>query len=575
MTMNRVEKYARDVLNGKIKSGLSIRLSCERFLDDLQRENDDDFPYYFDVKEANKLIKFAECLTLAEGTDIKPLKLYPWQAFILGNLNGWRHKKDKNIRRFRESYTQVCRQQGKSMLNGVIATYYSNFSNYQYPQCYLTATKSDQAKIVFKEICKFLNADKELGELFKIKEWKSEIDCKVTKGTIRALGRDTSSIDGFRPYLGILDEYHAHPTDQMKKLLQDGQVKLEDCLLSCITTAGFNTNSPCYEHYKYCKSILEKTAINDKLFIFIAEMDKDDDIWDVNNWYKVAPCLQYDKTLLENMKTNSSMAKEKGGQELRNFMVKNLNMWLNGSLDNKYLDSQKFLDCGVNKDIEFLKDKNVIVGMDLSSGGDLTSISLEYKYINDDKETKYFIHQHSFIPKMRLQERIQTDKAPYDIWVDKGLITVTEGSNPYKTDYKYIISYLKELIDRYNIHIDYVAYDGHNASVFLSDLEEITDNLVEIKQSAKSLNDATCDFKLEVEAKNIEYNKNDELLIWSFNNAITTANSFGEIKLDKVSQKDRIDVCDAVICSHKMIFKSDVSIDINKHVNSWLDHMGW
>lgn len=576
MTMkNRTEKYANDVLSGKIKAGLSIKLTCERFLNDVEKSKDESYPYYFDIERANELIAFAECLTLVEGTESKQLKLYPWQGFILGNLNGWRLKENPKVRRFRESYVQVCRQQGKSMLNGVIATYYSNFTDYKYGQCYLTATKADQAKIVFKEICKFLKADKDLGDMFKIKEWKSEIECKNTSGFIRALGRDTASIDGFRPFLGILDEYHAHPTDQMKKLLQDGQIKLEDCLLSCITTAGFNINYPCYYHYLYCKSILENTTNNDKIFIFIAEMDKNDDIWDVNNWYKVAPCLQYDKTLLENMKTNAHMAKEKGGQELRNFMVKNLNCWLNGIGDNKYLNSQKFLECGTNKTLELLRGKTVTVGLDLSSGGDLTSLSLEHKYLNENNEVKYFIHQHSFIPKMRLLERVKTDKAPYDIWVNKGLITVTEGSNPYKTDYKYIISYLKELIERYNISIDCIAYDGHNASTFLSDLEEVTDNLLEIKQSAKSLNDATVDFKLEVDAGNIEYNKEDELLVWSFNNAITTANSFGEIKLDKISQKDRIDVCDAIICSHKAVFKNETSIDFNKHITSYLDKMGW
>lgn len=55
-----------------------------------------------------------------------------------------------------------------------------------------------------------INADADLLELFEIKDYKSEITAKITNATIRALGRDTKSIDGFRPYLGIVDEYHAH-----------------------------------------------------------------------------------------------------------------------------------------------------------------------------------------------------------------------------------------------------------------------------------------------------------------------------------------------------------------------------
>ena len=59
--------------------------------------------------------------------------------------------------------------------------------------------------------------------------------------------------------------------------------------------------------------------------------------------------------------------------------------------ENKYLDSEKFLKCGTDKTIELLRGKAVAVGLDLSSGGDLTSLAIEYKYLNENNETKYFI----------------------------------------------------------------------------------------------------------------------------------------------------------------------------------------
>lgn len=204
--IDRITQYANDILNGNIKSGQSIRSACQRFLDDVEKSKSDDYPYYFDIEEAYDLIDYAESLTIGEGIEQASLILYPWQTFVLGNLNGWRWKSNPKNRRYRESYIQVCRQQGKSMLNGVIASYYGNFTEYQYPQIYLTATKSAQARIVFKEIVKFVNSDSDLEKYFKIKDWKSEIDCKNTQGLIRALGRDTSSIDGFRPFLGVVDK---------------------------------------------------------------------------------------------------------------------------------------------------------------------------------------------------------------------------------------------------------------------------------------------------------------------------------------------------------------------------------
>lgn len=572
--MNRVEQYCNDVLNGKIIAGESVKLAVKRHLNDLEKSKDPDYPYFFDINAANDIINFAETLVLAEGLEQKKLKLYPFQAFILGSLLGWKHKSNPKNGRYRESFVMLSRQNGKSVLNAIIAAYRSNFLGYKYNQTYLAATSQMQARIVFKEITKFINSDPELASMFKIQDYKSEIQCLNTGGVIKTLSRETKSLDGLRPSTAILDEVHAYTSNQIYKLLSDGTVKLEDTLISAITTAGFNINGFCYEHYLYCKNVLNGTVENDKIFIFIAELDEKDDIWDYNNYYKCAPCAQYDKTLLENMKLNASIAKEKGGEELSNFLVKNLNKFLNGLLDSKYLQPEQILKCKSDKDISFLRDKNVVVGLDLSSGGDLTSLALEYKY-SDNGQTKYFIHQHSFLPKMRLQEHIQKDKAPYDIWVKKGLITLTEGVNPYKTDYKYIISYLKDLIKEYNIKIDCIDYDPHNSATFLSDLEEITDNLVEIKQSARSLNDATVDFKLEIEGGNVEFDKNDELLIWSLSNAITTSNSFGEIKLDKVSQNERIDVCDAIIDAHKMVFKQEVKIDLNKHITDYLNRLNW
>ncbi len=147
-------------------------------------------------------------------------------------------------------------------MNSIPALYYGNFDDYLYPQIYCTATKELQAKIVLKECYKFINADAELAGsktkkgLFTIQDYKSEIQCNQTRGIIKALGRDTGTIDGFRPFFGSIDEYHKHSTNQMYKLLTDGDVNMESCLVSIITTAGFDLNSPCKSEYDYGINIL-------------------------------------------------------------------------------------------------------------------------------------------------------------------------------------------------------------------------------------------------------------------------------------------------------------------------------
>lgn len=575
---DRATQYALDVVNGKIDRavGRLEYLACKRHLDDLERQGTDEFPYVWNLEKANRIIDFAESLTLAEGEEPRPLRLWGFQCFVFGNWNGWVHK-DTGYRRFRTSYMQVARQNGKSLGNAVPSLYYGNFDGYMYPQIYTVATKELQAKIVLKECYKFINADPELSGtktkkgLFTIRDWKSEIECNLTNGVIKALGRDTDSIDGFRPYFGSVDEYHKHKTNQMYKLLSDGTKKLKESLISVITTAGFDLNSPCKELYDYSVRLLEGVYIDETHFVFICQPDKDDDIWDERTWQKANPL--WTPETLENIRADARKAKEMGGEELRNFMTKDLNIWVEFT-DNQYIQPQHWKRCESDKTLEDFRGMSCVAGLDLSSGGDLTSLALVFPY-EVDGVRKYYVYSHSFIPKNRVAEHIRTDNAPYDIWIREGLLTATETLGGIKTDYKYIISHLKRLIEEYDLDVKAICYDPHNASAFLADLEELGIDSIEITQSARNLNDATVDFRLEVEAGNVEYDRRNQLLTWSVVNAKTVSNSFGEIKLDKDLQQKRIDPVDAVIDAWKVAMRQEMNVDINEITEEYLEMMGW
>lgn len=572
--MDRVTKFAKANVKNKKDFGEDARLAFKRHIDDLQRseKNDPTFPYRFDEAKAEDIIELANKLTIAEGEGNEQFTCAGFQEFILGSLFGWVHK-ETGKRRFTDSYVQVARQQGKSVLNAILGIKCCNFDNYNYGQIYCTATKADQARIVLKEIIKFINADNDLKELFDIKDYKSEITGKITSTVIRALGRDTHTIDGFRPYLGIVDEYHAHKDNQMYKLLKGGTRKLKQSLISVITTAGFNLNAPCYDLYKYCRRVLRGIDVNERQFIYIAQMDEKDDIWDPANWIKCCPLTGKDPELVAAMQEDARKAQSMGGAELRDFLTKALNIWVTNA-ETAFLDLAEWEKCGSERDLRDFIGKQVIVGLDLSSGGDLTSYCLEFPY--EDEETgdrRYFLHSQSFIPRHRLQEHMDLeDNAPYVIWQKQGLLTVTTAAGGIKTDYKAILSSLHDIVDKYQLDVMAIGYDPHNASAFLLDLEDFGCDLIEIKQSARSLNDATVDFQLEVKAHNMEYNKGNVLLTRSMNDAIISEpNSFGEIKIDKMLQKNRIDPCDAAICAHKIAMGADLeTVDINDAVDAFL-----
>ena len=44
----------------------------------------------------------------------------------------------------------------------------------------------------------------------------------------------------------------------------------------------------------------------------------------------------------------------------------------------------------------------------------------------DNEVPKYVLYSHSFIPnEEKLRERIMVDKVPYDSWVQRGYVTIT------------------------------------------------------------------------------------------------------------------------------------------------------
>ena len=218
------------------------------------------------------------------------------------------------------------------------------------------------------------------------------------------------------------------------------------------------------------------------------------------------------------------------------------------------------------------------VGLDLSSGGDLTTLSLLFPL----GDGRFYIYSHSFMPYGRMQEHIETDLAPYDPWEQNGLLTVTGGESDYMTDYKFILSHLAALRDQFGLQYQAIGYDPHNAAGILSDLEAFGCPLVSITQAARNLDDATVAVRLLCKGHQLEYDSSNELLTWSMLNAVTVQNSFGEIKIDKKpgAKFRRIDPCDAVIDAYKVQLVTGsgaggTAENLNDALAEYLTAMGW
>lgn len=110
--IDRVTAYAEAVVAGEVFCGNLHYLACKRHLDNLKIQNTEEFPYYWDVKASERVLNYAETLTIAEGAEPKPVKLIPSQIFDIGCTFGWK-KTVNGCRRFRRRYKSMARQNGK------------------------------------------------------------------------------------------------------------------------------------------------------------------------------------------------------------------------------------------------------------------------------------------------------------------------------------------------------------------------------------------------------------------------------------------------------------------------------
>ena len=352
----------------------------------------------------------------------------------------------------------------------------------------------------------------------------------------------------------------------------------DETLVSMITTRGKQLNSFCKEMDDYAIKVLRGSTTAEDFFIDIYCLDKGDDIWDEVNWSKACPFTCADEERLAVLRQDAQTARDMGGMDLADFVCKSLNMWVVNT-DDQYISPDVWAACGSDRrlaDVVAAGHKSCWVGLDLSSGGDLTTLALEFPLDNG----RYYLYTHSFMPRGRLEEHVETDLAPYDLWEQMGLITVTGGATDFMNDYKFIISHLAEIQERFGLTFLGIGIDPHNAAGVLQDLEGFGCPVITVVQSARNLNDATVAVQLLTKSGSIEYDQKNELLTWSMLNAAIVRNSFEEIKVDKKpgAKFKRIDPVDAVIDAHAVMLLNTAApsdVDLDNELQAYLSMMGW
>ena len=560
--LNELAEYSKKCISGEIISCLKHKWACQRFLSDVEKSKGD-WLYCWDEKEAEKIVKWFSYLRHCKGVLAgQPIILTISQKFSLCQIYGWRRKKD-GYRRFKISFKEVARKNAKTQEEAGVVLYEIATQSVKYGEIletYCAGTKRDQSKLLFNE-CKNMLMGSPLRKKFKIT--KTEIVHIKTNSFLKPLSKeDGQKGDGTNPAVLVLDEYHQHTTSEFYDLGLGSQTKQP--LLMIITTAGIDLNVPCYtQEYKYADSLLDPNCDieNDEYFADIFELDKDDNIDDIRNWYKANPIRMSYSEGIEKIKLDYGVAKDVP-EKMTAFKTKMLNVWVQQT-ENGYMDMAKWKACEV-KEIYTENKAPCYVGFDMSAKIDLTSVAFVVPMKTGDI-VRYAVWSHSFIPNNeKLSERIKVDKMPYQAWVDNGYITVTD--TPI-VNQQAVVDYVLDFCKKMNFNIEMFCFDPANASKMMMDISDMGYSVVEVYQSHKSLNEATAGFREQVYCQNVMYDKNP-VLNYAMKNAVIRTNR-GLIKIDKDATKNRIDPVDALLAGFKLAMYH--TFYDSSYVDKWLE----
>jgi phage terminase large subunit-like protein len=268
-----VTGYARQVRRGRVPASQWHRAACERHLRDLDEQRQ--LGLRWERAAAEQIIEFCSLLCHHRGEWAgRPFTLEPWQAFVLGNLVGWKRWGD-GFRRFRTAYVEVPRGNGKTMLAAALGLWLAFLDGEAGAECYSIATKRDQAKLAWDAARWMVLASPALKRRLQVNA--GTISDLATASKFQPLGADADRLDGLRASAVIVDELHAHRSSDLVDVMTTAMVNRRQPLVFEITTAGVERESVCFHHHRYTEQVIEGSLDDPTWFGFIAGADPGDD----------------------------------------------------------------------------------------------------------------------------------------------------------------------------------------------------------------------------------------------------------------------------------------------------------
>lgn len=537
--ITKAQGYIDGVHSGEILSCEYVRLAVARHVNDLERSQDPDYPYYFCEETAELAIKFVSICRHTDGSWYgKKFNLKPFQCFLISQIYGWLRKSDDK-RRYRKAYIEMPRKNGKSELMGALALKGLLKENEYGAQVYTFANSKDQARVVW-DICQNMS-EQMVDESPKAKKLINfsyyNISVKKTNSKLEPLAADSKLLDGRRPYIAIGDEIHEAKDFKLLKVLETGMGNREDPLLLLITTAGFNLYGPCYQFRKIGVDMLRGLQEIDELFCCIWSIDEGDDWEDPKTWRKANPNLG-DSPKMDYMEAAYKMAKAEGAHAVVEFKTKNLNMWVSSAVE--FIPDAAWRASDEKFTLTQFEGQPCWAGLDMSRSIDITALCMLFPVVEDGREVYKCIFKF-WCPQDTIEKRTRTDQVPYLDWAEKGFITPIPGS---VIDDAFVEAEIMALNDKYKINI--LEYDPRFAHGLIKNLEQNGLNVSKFTQNSTNYTGPIKDLEKGIIEKKFHFNHNP-VIRWMNSNVLLKTFAGGGLMIDKDKSVDRIDGMSALL----------------------------
>lgn len=427
-------KYAKDVISGIQIAGAEVIAACQRFLDDLKRDD-----LEFRTKEPDAAVTIIEGIFVhrkgeaLDGTPLlgKPFLLEPFQIFIVYNLLGFYYT-GTNERRFKESLILLARKNGKTSFIAALSFAVAIIQRKSGSTIYVVAAALKQALETFNFLV-FTLKYKKLIDDFVVKDNSFEHSIKYEFKTadgrpdgtieIQVMASNPDAQDSFNCNFAIADEVAAYKKAAQYNRFKEAMKSYTNKLMIGITTAGDNINSFGYDQMQYAVKVAKGIVKDDSFFAFVARADQDEkgnvDYTNPIQHQKANP--NYGVTIRPQEILNDSLQAQNNPRQRKDFLSRSLNIYTAAMRAWFDIDEFRASDKQYKWTLAQLAKLNIqwYGGADLSRMYDLTAAALFGQYNGVD-----IIITHAFCPVVMAVNKSEEDNIPLYGWMDDGWLTM-------------------------------------------------------------------------------------------------------------------------------------------------------